>query len=286
MTQRIVPFIGYEDAAGAIDWLERAFGFVENRDARHEEGGTIGHAELNLDEATVYLSTPDGYASPKRLRETSELARRAYDNPWVIDGQFVEVDDVDAHRRPRAVRRRDHPARARGSGSRLSRVHGRGPRGAPVDVRRGAPERRVTPLQGRCLCGGVRFEVTEPFIRVSQCHCEFCKRISGGYGTVSGRVPNRRDQRARRSRAAPLYTPEGGSAKTFCSVCGSNLFGGGWPESESVERTPERVRPRLRPQARGAHVRPLGRRMGDPPRRRPPAIRHARSLTWRSGSSR
>lgn len=97
MTQRIVPFIGYEDAAGAIDWLERAFGFVENRDARHEEGGTIGHAELNLDEATVYLSTPDGYASPKRLRETSELARRAYDNPWVIDGQFVEVDDVDAH---------------------------------------------------------------------------------------------------------------------------------------------------------------------------------------------
>lgn len=97
MTQRIVPFIGYEDAAGAIDWLERAFGFVENRDARHEEGGMIGHAELNLDEATVYLSTPDGYASPKRLRETSELARRAYDNPWVIDGQFVEVDDVDAH---------------------------------------------------------------------------------------------------------------------------------------------------------------------------------------------
>ena len=29
------------------------------------------------------------------------------------------------------------------------------------------------------------------------------------------------------------YTPEGGSAKTFCSACGSNLFGGGWPESES-----------------------------------------------------
>jgi len=26
--------------------------------------------------------------------------------------------------------------------------------------------------------------------------------------------------------------PLEGSAKTFCSVCGSNLFGGGWPESE------------------------------------------------------
>ena len=28
------------------------------------------------------------------------------------------------------------------------------------------------------------------------------------------------------------YQPDEGSAKTFCSRCGSNLFGGGWPESE------------------------------------------------------
>ena len=95
--QRIVPFIGYEDAAGAIDWLGRAFGFRENREERYEEGGAITHAELVLDGATVYLSTPADYVSPLRLRESSELARRAYDNPWVIDGYFVEVDDVDAH---------------------------------------------------------------------------------------------------------------------------------------------------------------------------------------------
>ena len=97
MTQRIVPFLGYENAAGAIEWLERAFGFVEDRSARHEQDGMIGHAELELDGATIYLSTPAGYASPRTLRGTSELARRAYDNPWVIDGHFVEVDDVGAH---------------------------------------------------------------------------------------------------------------------------------------------------------------------------------------------
>ena len=97
MAQRIVPFLGYEDAAAAIDWLERAFGFTENQAARHEEGGTIGHAELALDDATIYLSTPRDYTSPRRMRETSELARKAYDNPWVIDGCFVEVDDLDAH---------------------------------------------------------------------------------------------------------------------------------------------------------------------------------------------
>jgi uncharacterized glyoxalase superfamily protein PhnB len=97
MSQRIVPFIGYEDAAAAIEWLERAYGFVEDGEARHEEDGTITHAELDLDGATIYVSTPTGYASPRRLRDESELARRAYDNPWVIDGHFVEVEDVDAH---------------------------------------------------------------------------------------------------------------------------------------------------------------------------------------------
>ena len=95
--QRIVPFIGYEDAAGAIEFLERAFGFRENREARHEEDGTIGHAELELDGATIYLSTPPGYASPRTLRAESESARRSYDNPWVIDGHYVEVGDVDTH---------------------------------------------------------------------------------------------------------------------------------------------------------------------------------------------
>ncbi|HUG64782.1 MAG TPA: VOC family protein [Gaiellaceae bacterium] len=97
MAQRITPFIGYEDASAAIDWLQRAFGFVEDRSARYEEEGTITHAELDLGGATVYVSTPRHYANPARMRETSELARRAYDNPWVIDGHFVEVDDVDTH---------------------------------------------------------------------------------------------------------------------------------------------------------------------------------------------
>jgi len=87
-------------------------------------------------------------------------------------------------------------------------------------------------MKGSCLCGGVRFEITEPFNAVSHCHCESCKRISGGVGTTSGRS---RSDAIRILGGADLirsYTPEEGSAKSFCAVCGSNLFGGGWPESE------------------------------------------------------
>ena len=97
MGQRIVPFLGYENAAAAIDWLERAFGFREKPEARYADNGTIAHAELELEGARIFLSTPSGYASPRTLRAESETARRSYDNPWVIDGHFVEVGDVEAH---------------------------------------------------------------------------------------------------------------------------------------------------------------------------------------------
>ena len=44
------------------------------------------------------LATPNAeYQSPRSHRETCDAAARWLDNPWVIDGVFVEVDDVDAH---------------------------------------------------------------------------------------------------------------------------------------------------------------------------------------------
>jgi hypothetical protein len=30
------------------------------------------------------------------------------------------------------------------------------------------------------------------------------------------------------------YRPDGGSVKAFCSICGSSLFGGTWPEGPEV----------------------------------------------------
>jgi len=88
-----------------------------------------------------------------------------------------------------------------------------------------------TPLRGSCLCGGVRFEVAEPFDRVGACHCESCKKISGGPGTVSGRARTDAIRILAGEELLTTYQPEDGSAKTFCSRCGTNLFGGGWPES-------------------------------------------------------
>ncbi len=98
MAQRLVPFLGYEDAAAAIDWLCAAFGATENAESRATGAdGTIGHAELDLAGATIFLSTPAGYVSSLKHRESCETERRMHENPWVIDGLFVEVADVEAH---------------------------------------------------------------------------------------------------------------------------------------------------------------------------------------------
>ena len=90
----------------------------------------------------------------------------------------------------------------------------------------------MTPLLGSCLCGGVRFEVTEPFERITACHCETCKKISGGGGTVSGRVRTDAVRIVSGEELVETYQPSEGSGKTFCRSCGTNLFGGGWPTSE------------------------------------------------------
>jgi hypothetical protein len=87
-------------------------------------------------------------------------------------------------------------------------------------------------LEGSCLCGGVRFEVSEPFELVSACHCTSCKKISGGAGTVSGHARSETITIVEGEALLTTYQPSEGSAKTFCSRCGSNLFGGGWPQSE------------------------------------------------------
>ena len=91
--------LAYEDAAAAIDWLCTAFGFTEDPDVRYTNPqGVVTHAEIERDGARVMLATPNAeYQSPRSHRETCDAAARWLDNPWVIDGVFVEVDDVDAH---------------------------------------------------------------------------------------------------------------------------------------------------------------------------------------------
>ena len=89
----------------------------------------------------------------------------------------------------------------------------------------------MSSLRGSCLCGGVRFEIPAPLESLRFCHCTSCKKLSGGVGTANARVRSDAVEILAGRELLHTYQPNEGTAKTFCSVCGSNLFGGGWPES-------------------------------------------------------
>jgi len=95
---QVVPMLAYRDAPEALNWLAKAFGFRE-RSRMEEPDGTIGHAELVLDDGGVVVlaSGPPGYEGPKRHRTGCAAAKAWSKVPWVINGVCVHVDDVDAH---------------------------------------------------------------------------------------------------------------------------------------------------------------------------------------------
>jgi PhnB protein len=84
ITQKITPYLLYEDVAEALDFLGRAFGFKETLRFTGEEG-YVNHAEAWLGDAQIYLGDPgEQYKNPKRLGQETV-------------GLYVLVDDVDAH---------------------------------------------------------------------------------------------------------------------------------------------------------------------------------------------
>jgi uncharacterized glyoxalase superfamily protein PhnB len=84
---RISSALFYDDAAAAIEWLEKAFGFATR--LRVEDGaGGIVHSELELGDGEGVVMVAS--------------ARAAKRSPRSLDGAntqslFVYVDDVDAH---------------------------------------------------------------------------------------------------------------------------------------------------------------------------------------------
>jgi uncharacterized glyoxalase superfamily protein PhnB len=96
-TPTVVPFLMYEDGAAAIDFLTKGFGFTEAYRIQNDDG-TIGHAELRTGDGVVFLASTSGtYESPKHHGENCERARAWQDTPYIINGVYVQVDDVDEH---------------------------------------------------------------------------------------------------------------------------------------------------------------------------------------------
>jgi uncharacterized glyoxalase superfamily protein PhnB len=85
----IIQTFRYRDAAAAVDWLCRAFGF-QRKMIVPGENGTIAHAQLTFGNGMIMLSSP-GDTEFDKLQVPQQPGRPATQSTYLI------VDDVDGH---------------------------------------------------------------------------------------------------------------------------------------------------------------------------------------------
>jgi uncharacterized glyoxalase superfamily protein PhnB len=84
MDQIVTPYLLYEDADAAVDFLTRAFGFREVRRTSGSAGGVHVELDVGRDGTRVFLGSPGGdFRGPAKVGRTSLV--------------YVLVDDVDVH---------------------------------------------------------------------------------------------------------------------------------------------------------------------------------------------
>ena len=78
---------------------------------------------------------------------------------------------------------------------------------------------------GRCLCGGVRFELTEPARAAGYCHCTRCQRRTGNASSAQAYIDGRTLRLVEGEELVKCWRhPDGGFEKCFCRECGAHLF--------------------------------------------------------------
>jgi hypothetical protein len=79
-------------------------------------------------------------------------------------------------------------------------------------------------IAGGCLCGAVRFELTERPTDAGYCHCTRCQRRTGTAASAQARIDARTFRLLKGEDLVKGWRPDGGFEKCFCRECGSHLF--------------------------------------------------------------
>ena len=86
-------------------------------------------------------------------------------------------------------------------------------------------------LTGGCLCGGVRWEISEPLVSASYCHCTRCQRRTGTAASAQARVAPGSLRLVQGKELVRVWVPPDAWPKAYCSACGGAL----WSRSPTEE---------------------------------------------------
>ncbi len=80
-------------------------------------------------------------------------------------------------------------------------------------------------VSGSCLCGGVRFELSDPPAEAYYCHCTRCQGRTGSGASAQARVDGSAFRLVSGEDLVKGWRhPDGGFEKFFCRECGAHLF--------------------------------------------------------------
>jgi hypothetical protein len=179
--------------------------------------GPRGPVELSArsyDILALLLENPDGVIAKAELLER------------VWPGLLVEDNTLQVH--VSALRK------ALGAGFVMT-VHGRGykysgprPVGNGVALAEAGPQPTVfmsgaktPPVTGGCLCGDIRYRITEPPMDTVICHCRMCQKFSGSAFSIGSVFAT---EAVAFSKGAPKYFKSSPFAERgFCANCGSSV---------------------------------------------------------------
>ena len=76
-------------------------------------------------------------------------------------------------------------------------------------------------IPGSCLCGLVRYEVSEPFSMMGHCHCSICRKHHGALFATFVAAPSVNFRWLAGDKDVGSYESSPGGSRSFCRVCGS-----------------------------------------------------------------
>ena len=80
-------------------------------------------------------------------------------------------------------------------------------------------------LNGRCLCGGVRFEINGRLGPIIYCHCSMCRHANGSSFATNASVRTEEFRIVAGRELIKEYESSPGNLRAFCSRCGSPIYG-------------------------------------------------------------
>lgn len=78
-------------------------------------------------------------------------------------------------------------------------------------------------MTGSCLCGKIRYQVTQLVPQMAHCHCSMCRKFHGAAFATYGEAKAENFRWLSGEHLLQQYQAENGTLRQFCRDCGSSL---------------------------------------------------------------